>query len=134
MVWEHIEGTTLHELIDARGPLSPRYAAKLAIEALHGLDAIHRAGIVHRDISPENLMIARDEEGEEHVKIIDLGIAKQWSEAADEKTKTGMFVGKWKYCSPEQLGMLNAGERIDGPADLYSFCIVMYDNLTHLPP
>jgi serine/threonine protein kinase len=134
MVWEHIEGTNLHELIDARGPLSPRYAAKLAIEALHGLDAIHRAGIVHRDISPENLMIARDEEGEEHVKIIDLGIAKQWSEETDEKTKTGMFVGKWKYCSPEQLGMLNAGERIDGRADLYSFGIVMYEMLTGVPP
>jgi serine/threonine-protein kinase len=134
MVWEHIEGTNLHELIDARGPLSPRYAAKLAIEALHGLDAIHRAGIVHRDMSPENLMIARDEEGEEHVKIIDLGIAKQWSEEADEKTKTGMFVGKWKYCSPEQLGMLNAGERIDGRADLYSFGIVLYEMLTGVPP
>src|SRR5256714_15297737 len=75
MVWEYIEGTNLHELIEAKGPLSARYAAKLASEALHGLDAIHKAGIVHRDISPENLMITRDEEGEEHVKIIDLGIA-----------------------------------------------------------
>jgi serine/threonine protein kinase len=77
MVWEYIEGTNLHELIDSRGPLSPRYAATLAVQALMGLDAIHRAGIVHRDISPENLMITRDDEAAEHVKIIDLGIAKQ---------------------------------------------------------
>src|SRR5688572_1089517 len=133
MVWEYIEGINLHELIDERGPLSPRYAAKLAAQALHGLDAIHRAGIVHRDISPENLMITRDDEGEERVKIIDLGIAKS-STAEDNKTKTGMFVGKWKYCSPEHLGMLPPGERIDGRADLYSFGIVFYEMLTGVPP
>jgi len=133
MVWEYIEGTNLHELIDQRGPLSPRYAAKLAAQALHGLDAIHRAGIVHRDISPENLMITHDAEGEERVKVIDLGIAKG-ADTEDNKTKTGMFVGKWKYCSPEHLGMLNPGERIDGRADLYSFGIVLYEMLTGVPP
>ncbi|HEX6161542.1 MAG TPA: serine/threonine-protein kinase, partial [Thermoanaerobaculia bacterium] len=133
MVWEYIEGTNLHELIDERGPLSPRYAATLAIQALHGLDAIHRAGIVHRDVSPENLMITRGDEGEERVKIIDLGIAKQ-SGDEDNKTKTGMFVGKWKYCSPEHLGMLPPNERIDGRADLYSFGIVLYEMLTGVPP
>ncbi|MEA2235976.1 MAG: eukaryotic-like serine/threonine-protein kinase [Thermoanaerobaculia bacterium] len=134
MVWEYIEGTNLHELIETNGPLSPRYAAKLAIEALHGLDAIHRAGIVHRDISPENIMICRDEEGEQHVKLIDLGIAKQGDATDASKTATGMFVGKWKYCSPEHLGMLDAGERIDGRADLYSFGIVLYEMLTGVPP
>src|ERR1700686_803940 len=134
MVWEYIEGINLHELIVEKGPLSPRYAARLAIQALHGLDAIHRAGIVHRDISPENLMITRDEEGEEHVKIIDLGIAKQSSEEGGAKTKTGMFVGKWKYCSPEHLGMLPQGERIDGRADLKMFGIVLYEMLRGVPP
>jgi len=134
MVWEYIEGTNLHELIESRGPLSPRYAAKLAVQALHGLDAIHRAGIVHRDVSPENLMITRDDEGEERVKIIDLGIAKTGGDEGEEKTKTGMFVGKWKYCSPEHLGMLEASERIDGRADLYSFGIVLYEMLTGVPP
>ncbi len=134
MVWEYIEGTNLHELIETHGPLSPRYAAQLAIEALHGLDAIHRAGIVHRDISPENIMIDRDEDGEQHVKLIDLGIAKQGDGTEANKTKTGMFVGKWKYCSPEHLGMLDAGERIDGRADLYSFGIVLYEMLTGVPP
>jgi serine/threonine-protein kinase len=133
MVWEHIEGTNLHELLDTRGPLSPRYAAQLASQTLMGLDAIHRAGIVHRDVSPENLMITRDDEGNERVKIIDLGIAKQSGEE-DNKTKTGMFVGKWKYCSPEQLGMLTEGERIDGRADIYSFGIVLYEMLTGVPP
>jgi len=134
MVWEYIEGINMHELLEARGPLSPKYAARLAIQTLHGLDAIHRAGIVHRDISPENLMVAHDDEGGERVKIIDLGIAKQWAEESDNKTKTGMFVGKWKYCSPEHLGMLPEGQRIDGRADLYSFGIVLYEMLTGVPP
>jgi serine/threonine-protein kinase len=134
MVWEYIEGINLHELIEQRGPLSPHYAAKLAIDALLGLDAVHRAGIVHRDISPENIMISRDEDGEEHVKIIDLGIAKQWGDESSAKTQTGMFVGKWKYCSPEHLGILDANERIDGRADLYSFGIVLYEMLTGVPP
>ncbi|HEY2094764.1 MAG TPA: protein kinase [Thermoanaerobaculia bacterium] len=136
MVWEFIEGTNLHELIESRGPLSPRYAATLAVQALRGLDAVHRAGIVHRDVSPENLMITRDAgdvDGDERVKIIDLGIAKG-SDATEEQTKTGMFVGKWKYCSPEHLGMLEPGERIDGRADIYSFGIVLYEMLAGVPP
>ncbi|HEX9982870.1 MAG TPA: protein kinase [Thermoanaerobaculia bacterium] len=133
MVWEYIEGINLHELIAERGPLSPQYTARIAAEALHGLEAVHRAGIVHRDISPENLMISRSEDGEERVKIIDLGIAKGGDEM-DNKTKTGMFVGKWKYCSPEHLGMIPDGERIDGRADLYSFGIVLYEMLTGVPP
>ena len=134
MVWEYIEGINLHELLEQRGPLSARYAAKIAVQALHGLDAVHRAGIVHRDVSPENLMITRDNEGNERVKIIDLGIAKQWGDETDEKTKTGMFVGKWKYCSPEHLGMLSEGERIDARADLYSFGIVLFEMLTGVAP
>src|ERR1041385_3510931 len=132
-VWEYIEAITLSELIADHGALSPRYAAELVAQALQGLDAIHRAGIVHRDISPENLMIMRDDEGKEHVKIIDLGIAKG-SEPDDVNTKTGMFVGKWRYCSPEHLGMLPEGERMDGRADLYSMGIVLYEALTGAPP
>ena len=134
MVWEYIEGINLHELLESRGPLSPKYAASLAVQTLNGLEAIHRAGIVHRDISPENLMILHSEEGDERVKIIDLGIAKQWADDADRNTKTGMFVGKWKYCSPEHLGMLPEGQRIDSRADLYSFGIVLYEMLTGVPP
>ena len=133
MVWEFIAGTNLAEVLNDRGRLSPRFAAELSIEALHGLDAVHRAGIVHRDISPENLMLTRDESGVEHVKIIDLGIAKG-SGALDGATQTGMFVGKWKYASPEHLGALADGERIDGRADLYSFGVVMYEMLSGRPP
>ena len=134
MVWEFIEGTNLAEIIRARGCLSPRYAARVSSQALMGLDAIHRVGIVHRDVSPENIMITRDDDGDERVKIIDLGIAKQSGDSTEDKTKTGMFVGKWKYCSPEHLGMLKKGERIDGRADIYAFGVVMYEMLSGAPP
>ncbi|HVT42843.1 MAG TPA: serine/threonine-protein kinase [Thermoanaerobaculia bacterium] len=132
MVWEYIEGQNLHEMIAESGPLSPRQAARLAHDALLGLEAIHKAGIVHRDISPENIMITRDDD-EERVKIIDLGIAKQGEDDA-HKTVTGVFVGKWKYCSPEHLGVLPEGDRIDARADLYSFGIVLYEMLTGVAP
>src|SRR5713226_9215406 len=133
MVWEFIDGENLAQLIRRRGVLAPGYAIRLAVQALNGLEAIHRAGIVHRDISPENLMITRDEQGNERLKIIDLGVAKA-EEGEYAATATGIFVGKLRYSSPEHLGFLPEGERIDGRADLYSMAIVLYEMLTGRPP
>ena len=127
MVWEFIDGENLGQRLRLRGTLPARTAVRIAIDALHGLDAIHKAGIVHRDISPENLMLAAD-----GVKIIDLGVAK--GEEVDGSTKTGIFVGKLRYASPEQLGFLGDQEKIDGRADLYSLAIVLYEMLTGKPP
>jgi len=133
MVSEFIDGENLAQVLRRRGVLPPRYAIRLAVQALNGLEAIHRAGIVHRDISPENLMITRDEHGNERVKIIDLGVAKA-EEGEYAATATGIFVGKLRYSSPEHLGFLPEGERIDGRADLYSMAIVLYEMLTGRPP
>jgi serine/threonine-protein kinase len=133
MVWEYIEGENIAQRQRVHGTFPPREAVRIAIEALYGLDAIHRAGIVHRDISPENVMIAHDEQGEEHVKIIDLGVAKS-DEPGGEMTRTGMFLGKFRYSSPEHVGFLEAGEKIDGRADLYSLAIVLYEMLAGRPP
>ena len=133
MVWEFIDGENLAERIRRRGTLPPREAVHIAIQALEGLDAIHRAGIVHRDISPENLMLTRGDDGEEHLKIIDLGVAKA-DGSSEVATQTGIFVGKLRYASPEHLGFLPEGERIDGRADLYSMAIVLYEMLAGRPP
>ena len=133
MVWEYIDGENLAQRIRARGTLSPRYAVQLTIQALHGLDAIHRAGIIHRDISPENLMITREPGGEERVKVIDMGVAKV-DDSTDNATRAGVFVGKLRYASPEHLGFLKEGERIDARADLYSMAMVLYEMLTGRPP
>src|SRR4051794_13467009 len=133
MVWEFIEGQNLAQVLKQRGMLAPRHAVRIAIQALAGLEAIHRAGIVHRDISPENLMITHAGEGDEFVKIIDLGVAKA-AESEVAMTQTGMFVGKFRYASPEHLGFLPAGERIDGRADLYSLAVVLFEMVTGRPP
>ncbi|HKR65797.1 MAG TPA: serine/threonine-protein kinase [Thermoanaerobaculia bacterium] len=132
MVWEFIDGENLAQRLKARGPLPPRNAVRIAIQALRGLEAIHRAGIVHRDISPENLMISH---ADDTVKIIDLGVAKiEEDVGAGSATKTGIFVGKLRYASPEQLGFLNENERIDGRADLYALAMVVVELLTGRPP
>jgi len=129
MVWEYIEGENLAQVIRRRGVLQPKEAIRLTVQTLAGLDAIHRAGIIHRDISPENLMITPDG----NVKIIDLGVAK--AEQGDyAATQTGMFVGKLRYSSPEQLGFLQPGEKIDSRADLYSLGVVLFEMLTGRPP
>ncbi|HEX9459041.1 MAG TPA: serine/threonine-protein kinase [Thermoanaerobaculia bacterium] len=133
MVWEFIDGENLAQVLKRRGTLAPRHAVRIAIQALAGLEAIHRAGIVHRDISPENLMITHAADGSEFVKIIDLGVAKA-AEADVAMTQTGMFVGKFRYASPDHLGFLPAGERIDGRADLYSLAVVLFEMLTGRPP
>jgi serine/threonine protein kinase len=133
MVWEFIDGENLAERIRRRGTLPPREAVHITIQALEGLDAIHRAGIVHRDISPENLMLTRGDDGSEHLKIIDLGVAKM-DGTSEVATQTGIFVGKLRYASPEHLGFLPDGERIDGRADLYSMAIVLYEMLAGRPP
>jgi serine/threonine protein kinase len=130
MVWEYIDGENLAQRLRTRGTLPPRQALRITIQALKGLDAIHRAGIVHRDISPENLMITHDDET---VKIIDLGVAKiEDTEVA--QTRTGIFVGKLRYAAPEQLGFLPENERIDGRADLYALAMVLVELLTGRPP
>jgi serine/threonine-protein kinase len=133
MVWEFIEGQNLAQVLKQRGTLAPRHAVRIAIQALAGLEAIHRAGIVHRDISPENLMITRAGEGDEFVKIIDLGVAKA-TESDVAMTQTGMFVGKFRYASPDHLGFVPTGERIDGRADLYSLGVVLFEMVTGRPP
>jgi serine/threonine-protein kinase len=130
MVWEFIDGENLAQKLRARGTLPPREAVRLVVQALHGLEAIHRAGIIHRDISPENLMITREDEA---VKIIDLGVAK--IEDSDvSQTRTGIFVGKLRYAAPEQLGFMPEDEKIDARADVYATAMVLVELLTGRPP
>ena len=130
MVWEFIEGENLAQRLRTRGTLPAAQAVAIAIDALRGLEAIHRAGIIHRDISPENLMIAPDDQ----VKIIDLGVAKVDDSSTVSQTRTGIFVGKLRYASPEQLGFLPEGETVDARADVYAMAMVIVELLTGRPP
>lgn len=134
MVWEYIEGEDVGSRIRRDGPFPLRSAVELGIQALDGLRAIHAAGMIHRDVSPDNLMISTLYGDRPLLKIIDLGLAKHLeSDPELEVTQDGMFMGKLLYCAPEQAG-LHKGETLDNRADLYSFSLVLYEMLTGLPP
>jgi serine/threonine protein kinase len=136
MVWEFIDGTNIQKWIGQNGPIPPRLAIEISIQALMGLDHLHSMGLIHRDISPENIMLSQDHHGKLLVKVIDFGIAKQLAEGEGGQglTQTGMFLGKLKYASPEQAGFLKEGEHLDPRSDLYSFGIVMYEMLAGKAP
>jgi len=137
MVWEFIDGTNIQKWIATNGPVPPRLSVEMSIQALHGLDHLHSMGLIHRDISPENIMLSQDHHGKLLVKVIDFGIAKQLAEGGESGhglTQTGMFLGKLKYASPEQAGFLKEGEHLDPRSDLYSFGIVMYEMLAGRAP
>src|SRR5205085_2567703 len=91
MVWEYIEGETLWDRLSSRGRMAPSEAVPIALEILAGLGAIHDAGVVHRDVSPDNVMLSRRRDGSEHAKIIDLGIARSVGDDVPRMTSTGMF-------------------------------------------
>ena len=136
MVWEFIDGTNIQKWIAQNGAIPPRLTAEIAIQTLAGLEHLHSMGLIHRDISPENIMLSQDHHHKLLVKVIDFGIAKQLTEGEGGQglTQTGMFLGKLKYASPEQAGYLKEGENLDARSDLYSFGIVMYEMLAGRAP
>jgi len=136
MVWEFIDGTNIQKWIGKNGAMPPRLTIEIAVQALNGLDHLHSMGLIHRDVSPENIMLSQDHHGKLLVKVIDFGIAKSLAEGdqGQHLTQTGMFLGKLKYASPEQAGFLKEGEHLDPRSDLYSFGIVMYEMLAGRAP
>ena len=136
MVWEFIDGVNIQKWIATNGPVPPRLTVEISIQSLTGLDHLHSMGLIHRDVSPENIMLSQDHSGKLMVKVIDFGIAKSLAEGEGGQglTQTGMFLGKLKYASPEQAGYLKEGEHLDPRSDLYSFGIVMYEMLAGRAP
>jgi len=134
MVWEHIQGQDVGDRLRRVGPFPVTAAVQLGIQALHGLEAVHATGVIHRDLSPDNLMITEDKAGNLRIKIIDLGLARTLeADASFEITQVGMFMGKLQYCSPEQAGV-PSGVVLDHRSDLYSFGLVLYEMIAGLPP
>jgi serine/threonine protein kinase len=129
LVMEFIEGVNLAELRTLHGSPGLALSLEIAHQALLALGYLHRKNVVHRDVAPDNLMLSKRDDGVPHVKIIDLGIAKE-ADRPIEMTATGVFLGKLRYASPEQAGSLAPGERLDGRSDLYSLGVVLYELLT----
>ncbi len=134
IVMEFIPGLTLGELL-AGGELLPvGLALEIARQALRAIGHVHRHGIVHRDVSPDNLMLTTDVDGRPLVKLLDLGLIKtvDGTGAGSRLTAAGVFVGKFRYAAPEQFdepAQAAPGEdRRRG--DLYSLAVVLYELLT----
>ena len=130
IVMELIDGSTFQEILDRHGRPPLSLTLEMARQSLRALGYLHRQRIVHRDVAPDNLMLTRDVDGHALVKVIDLGIAKAFEEAASSLTSTGVFLGKPRYASPEQFG----GMGLDVRSDLYSFGVVLYELLTGRSP
>ncbi|MEE6177765.1 protein kinase domain-containing protein [Mycobacterium sp. 050134] len=124
LVMELIEGGTLRELLAERGPMPPHAVAAVLRPVLGGLAAAHRAGLVHRDVKPENVLISDDGD----VKIADFGLVR--AVAAAGITSTSVILGTAAYLSPEQVRDGNAGPR----SDVYSAGILTYELLTGRTP
>ena len=118
MVMEFVSGTAMSDRIE-QGPMNADDVRVMLRRVASGLDKAHRAGVVHRDLSPDNVIL---EEGMvEHAKLIDFGIAKSTAMGAGTLLQ-GQFAGKFNWVAPEQLGAF--GGVVDGRSDIYSLALV----------
>jgi len=133
IVMEYIDGVNLSELLRTSGPPGVPLTLEIAHQTLQALGYLHRKSVVHRDVALDNLMLTHDEEDRPQIKLIDLGISKALDKTI-ELTSRGVFLGKLKYSSPEQLGALGPDEMLDARSDLYSLGVVLYELLTGRAP
>jgi serine/threonine-protein kinase len=127
MVQELLSGETLRQRISTRGSLSVAEAVALLTPIMEALAAAHEAGVVHRDVKPENIILASDRDGGEVPKLIDFGISKSTSDDIVAWLQTGRAMGTPAYMSPEQL---KAADEVDGRADIWAVGVVLFELLT----
>jgi eukaryotic-like serine/threonine-protein kinase len=126
IVMEFVAGRTLREILREGRKILPERALELTSGVLAALDYSHRAGIIHRDIKPGNVMLTPSGD----VKVMDFGIARAVSDASSSMTQTAAVVGTAQYLSPEQA----RGETVDSRSDVYSTGCLLYELLTGRPP
>jgi eukaryotic-like serine/threonine-protein kinase len=121
---EYVPGPTLRELLVARGRLNPREALDIIERVLVGLAAAHDAGIIHRDVKPENVLLGNGTS----VKVADFGLAR--AAAGFSHTKTGLLIGTAAYLAPEQVASSTSDQR----SDVYAVGVMLFEMLTGTQP
>jgi eukaryotic-like serine/threonine-protein kinase len=134
LVMELVQGESLGTMLRRELRLPAIQAVQLLLPLADGLRSAHDKGIVHRDVKPDNILIARDEFGRQQPKLLDFGIAKVDQTLANEDrklTQEGVALGSPEYMSPEQaLGR----EDIDHRSDVWALCVVLYETITGKMP
>ena len=123
-VMDHLDGGTLEDL--RRSGVPPAEALRLCAEAARGLEVLHRHHIVHRDVTPGNLLLSHRPDGSRSVVVADLGVAR----SVVDSSAGAMIVGTPSSMAPEQA----SGGAVDARADVYALCVVAYALLTGEPP
>ncbi|HEY0717367.1 MAG TPA: protein kinase, partial [Streptosporangiaceae bacterium] len=124
LAMEYLPGRTLRNLLDERGWFPPHEALAIMVPLLSGLAAAHRAGLVHRDVKPENVLVAPDG----HLKVVDFGLARALT--MTHQTRVGQIIGTVAYLAPEQV----TGAGTDARTDVYAAGVVLFELLTGSKP
>jgi len=134
LVLEFVDGTSLRSLLEKSGPLPTLRTLNIVRQTVLALQAAHAAGVVHRDLKPDNVMLVAAPNGTDRVKVLDFGIAR--IAAPDPRrdstklTQVGMVMGTVAYMSPEQA----TGQAVDERADLYSLGVMLYEMIAGKVP
>ncbi|MDB4945734.1 MAG: serine/threonine protein kinase [Labilithrix sp.] len=130
IVMEHLVGSDLAVMLQARGPLAVDEAVDHVLQACEAIGEAHGRGIVHRDLKPQNLFLTRRPDGSPIVKVLDFGISKAIDAQSPNLTATDMIMGTPLYMSPEQVRSLKS---VDHRSDIWSLGAILFELLTQSP-
>lgn len=139
LAMELLQGRSLHQILRKEGRFSPERVAHVGAQVARGLADAHARHVIHRDLKPENVMLVRQGDDPDHVKILDFGVARIVESVSDDETgvqrwetltRVGAPIGTLQYMSPQQI----ACEPLDHLTDLYSLGIVLFEMATGKAP
>lgn len=133
LVMDCVDGASLTDFINENDNLPVERAVPIFIQIAGAISHAHQKGVMHRDLKPSNIILSKSEDGSDHAKVVDFGIATFLPESGltrEKLTQTGEFFGSCEYMSPEQC----RGLKVDPRADIYSLGCVMYEALAGLVP
>jgi len=133
LAMEYVDGESLSGLLQREPVLPPKRAAEIVRQVAEALTVAHElpVPVIHRDLKPDNIMLARNRDGSDCVKVVDFGIAKAIGGETQKLTTPGLAVGTPRYMSPEQL---TAADNLDARSDIYSLGLIAFQMLTGRMP